>query len=165
MAFEVEPATPSDAPQMTNVFLAAFSDPFNRTMFPPTEDVRAWATEHLVGGGGAQDHEVFLKVSDEEGKVAAFAKWIRPNTGADPGLQEAEGSWPLSSDAELCERFFGTMNIHHHELMGERRHYCMFFFLPYFFYFYFYFYFIFQTSFFAFDLLPYPNSSCRTNAC
>jgi hypothetical protein len=152
MAFEVEPAAPSDAPQMTDVFLAAFSDPFSRTMFPPTEDARAWATEHLVGGGGAQDHEVFLKISDEEGKVAAFTKWIRPNTGADPDLQEAEGSWPVSSDAELCGKFYGTMKIHHHELMGERKHYCMFF-PSLFFLFYFLF---FKRHFLAFDLLPYP---------
>ena len=136
MAFEVEPASPSDAPQMARVFQAAFSNAFNRRMFPPTEDVRAWATEHLVGGGGAQPREVFLKASDEEGKVAAFAKWIRPGS-ADPDRREDEEvSWPVSSDAELCAKFFGTMEEHHHRHMGDGRHYCMFSFSCYFFTFY-----------------------------
>jgi len=127
MAFEVEPASPSDAPQMARVFLAAFSDDFNKTMLPRTEDVRAWVTGHLVGGSGAKNHEVFLKINDAEGKIVAFAKWALPNAGPDPDPipDSKEVSWPVSSDAELCDRFFGTMERYHHELMGERRHYCM----------------------------------------
>ncbi|KAJ5218078.1 uncharacterized protein N7498_000177 [Penicillium cinerascens] len=101
MTLEVEPASPSDAPQMVRVFQAAFSNAFNRTMFPPTEDVRVWAMEHLVGGNGAQPREVFLKVRDEEGKVAAFAKWIRPRSADPDGREEEEVSWPASSDVEL----------------------------------------------------------------
>lgn len=104
-------------------------------MFPPTEDVRAWATEHLVGGGGAQPHEVFLKVADEEGKVAAFAKWIRPGSADPDRREEEEVSWPVGSDGELCAKFFGTMEKHHHQHMGNRRHYCMFSFSCYFFWF------------------------------
>ncbi|OQD70359.1 hypothetical protein PENDEC_c024G05370 [Penicillium decumbens] len=127
MAFEVEPASPSDAPQMARVFLAAFSDDFNKTMLPRTEDVRAWVTGHLVGGSGAKNHEVFLKINDAEGKIVAFAKWALPNAGPDPDPipDSEEVSWPVSSDAELCDRFFGTMERYHHELMGERRHYYL----------------------------------------
>jgi hypothetical protein len=127
MAFEVEPAHTSDAPQMARVFTVAFSDPFNRTMFPPTEDVRVWVTENLMGGGGTQPHDVLLKVCDEDGKIAAFAKWVLP-VDADHDLHaEDEGNWPDSADKELCEVFFGTMDEDHRKLMGGRKHYCMFF--------------------------------------
>ncbi|KAJ5118057.1 uncharacterized protein N7443_003261 [Penicillium atrosanguineum] len=127
MAFEVEPAHTSDAPQMARVFQAAFSDAFNRKMLPPTEDVNVWAIENVAGGGGAQPHEVFLKICDDEGRVAAFAKWVQP-VDTDDGRHENDdnqGSWPVSADKELCEVFFGTMSEHHRELMGTRRHYYL----------------------------------------
>lgn len=67
-----------------------------------------------------------MKVRDEEGKVVACAKWIRPGS-ADPDRRgQEEVSWPVNSDTELCEKFFGTMEERHHQHMGDRRHYCMF---------------------------------------
>lgn len=129
MSFTVTQATQHDAPKLAEVFFAAFSDDFNRTMFPPEPDVRTWITEHLVGGKDAQKYEVFLKVTDPSNPdaVVAFAKWIRPLDTADRDRQEESGGpvWPVSSDTELCDRFFGTMDEHHHQLMGDRPHYCM----------------------------------------
>ncbi|KAJ5675171.1 uncharacterized protein N7477_005105 [Penicillium maclennaniae] len=126
MAFEVEPAHTSDAPQIARVFHAAFSDAFSRQMLPPTEDVKAWVIENVAGGAGAQPHEAFLKIRDDEGKVAAFAKWVLPRDAEeDQHKPDAEGSWPVGADQELCAMFFGTMSEHHRELMGTRRHYYL----------------------------------------
>lgn len=125
MPFEIHPATPADAPALAEVFLAAFSDDFNRTMFPPTPDVRAWAAENLFTSRSPK--EVILKItdSDDPGTAAAFARWIRPGQAhADPDPGQTE--WPASSDSALCDHFFGTMGKHHEELMGDRSHYCMF---------------------------------------
>lgn len=127
MAFEICPASQTDAPALTEAFLAAFSDDFNQTMFPPTADVRAWVAENLFTSTNQQ--ETILKIADPENPsiVAAFAKWIRP--GEAHADRESGGiEWPASSDAALCSSFFGTMERHHGELMGERPHYCMFFF-------------------------------------
>lgn len=132
MSFEITQASPEDALNLSSVFFAAFSDPFNRTMFPPTSDVRAWLIEHLFGGTGQAKNEIFLKVTDTSNPEAlvAFAKWIRPLDAADRHGWEAEAeaapSWPVSSDPELCERFFGLMDEHHHRLMRDRPHYCMY---------------------------------------
>lgn len=96
-------------------------------MLPPTEDVNVWVIKNAVGGAGAQPHEVFLKICDDEGRVAAFAKWVQPVDAHDDRHEtdDDEGPWPVSADKELCEVFFGTMSEHHRELMGTRRHYCM----------------------------------------
>ncbi|KAJ5591939.1 uncharacterized protein N7459_002308 [Penicillium hispanicum] len=126
MSLEPRAATPTDAPRLAEVFLAAFSDTFNRTMFPPTPDVRAWAATHLLGGNGAQAHEVYLKIEDASapGVVAAFAKWNRLAQGTADPHGSAPG-WPASSDQELCDRFFGTMDAYHRRLMGDRPHYYL----------------------------------------
>lgn len=110
-------------------------------MFPLKPDVHVWATDHLVGGKGADKHEIFLKVTDptDPDIVVAFAKWTRPAAAAarDRDRQESGGpGWPVSSDAGLCESFFGMMEEDHHLLMGNRPHYCMFFLVSFFFLFY-----------------------------
>lgn len=100
-------------------------------MFPLHPDVHVWATDHLVGGKRAHKHETFLKVTDptDPDIVVAFAKWTRPAAAADQDRDRQESGgpgWPVSSDAELRERFFGRMEEDHHLLMGERPHLCMF---------------------------------------
>lgn len=77
---------------------------------------------------------MILKVTDltDEEVVVGFAKWICPlaRVSADRDRQSGDSGdsgpkWPASSNGELCDLFFGTMNVHHHELMGKRPHYCM----------------------------------------
>ena len=64
--------------------------------------------------------------------VAAFAKWIYhagSPAAADASQdrhQDPAPKWPADSNADLCDLFFGTMERHHEELMGDRPHYCMF---------------------------------------
>lgn len=133
MAFEVEFATPVDAPRLTEVFLAAFSDDFNRRMFPPTADVREWASTNLLNGNGkAPKSEVFLKIADTAGagELAGFAKWVlvRKSDAAcadgREGAEQESDRWPESSDRDLCDSFFGTMQNHHRHIMGGKPHYC-----------------------------------------
>lgn len=132
MTFEVTQATTSDAASLCEVFFAAFSDTFNRTLFPPTPEVRAWLIEHLLCGKGQKKNEIILKITDpaRPDMPVAFAKWICPADAADCDVLEAEveagPAWPASSDPELCERFFGTIDEHHRRFMCDRPHYCMF---------------------------------------
>ncbi|KAJ5641379.1 hypothetical protein N7490_005379 [Penicillium lividum] len=126
---ELHEATPSDAQDLTEVFQAAFSDPFNRTMFPPTPEVGAWISDNLLNGNArASEHELIMKVIGDDGKPIAFAKWVRPyHAAADRDLHESESDmrWPVGSDKDLCDLFFGTMADHHQKLMGERAHYYL----------------------------------------
>ncbi|KAJ5114406.1 hypothetical protein NUU61_000165 [Penicillium alfredii] len=136
MALEIEPANPSDASQFTEVFLAAFSDDFNRTMFPATPDVREWLTkdfsESIARSLAESSHEVYLKVTDpSHGKLVAFAKWKRPVPAAnldrhdDSHTAGGEAAWPKSSDTALCGRFFSEMDAQHQSWMGGRLHFYL----------------------------------------
>lgn len=131
MASDVQFTQPSDEPKLADVFFAAFSDRFNRTMFPDKPDVRVWITKNMLCGEGISEDQIMLKVTDPSNSdvVAAFAKWVRPSSGSsadhDPQAEDP-AVWPESSDGELCDRFFGTMDRHHKDAMKGRPHYCMF---------------------------------------
>ncbi|KAJ5698695.1 hypothetical protein N7462_000700 [Penicillium macrosclerotiorum] len=130
MPFELQVADPADAPNRAEVFFAAFSDDFNRTMFPVNPDVHAWMIKNMLGGDNFAQHEVFLKVTDLSNPEVpvAFAKWRRPlsSSGADQESHpETPMQWPVSSDNELCDRFFGRMDRDHGELMKDRPHYYL----------------------------------------
>ncbi|KAJ5937630.1 hypothetical protein N7454_003972 [Penicillium verhagenii] len=128
MSLDLQNASPTDAQDLTEVFLAAFSDPFNRTMFPLTAESRLWIAQNFMNSDGrTSEHEVFLKATDEHGKPIAFAKWVRPyHVAADRDLQsDVALEWPVGSDKDLCDVFFGTMGHHHHDLMGDRPHYYL----------------------------------------
>ncbi|KAJ5355141.1 uncharacterized protein N7496_012353 [Penicillium cataractarum] len=129
MASDVQFAQSADAPKLAEVFFAAFSDRFNRTMFPDNPEVRVWMEKNLLCGEGIAENQIMLKVTDPSNPdvVTAFAKWIRPSSGssADPDRHEEPAVWPESSDGELCDRFFGTMDGHHKDVMEGRPHYYL----------------------------------------
>lgn len=131
---ELHDATPTDAQDLAEVFQATFSNPFNRTLFPLTAEVKIWIAENFLNANGlASEHEVILKLIDDNGKPIAFAKWVRPyHAAADRDLHsdDAMGGWPVGSDKDLCDLFFGAMSDHHHKLMGDRPHYCKILLLP-----------------------------------
>lgn len=142
MAFKVQTASPGDSPSLTETFFSTFSDDFNRTMFPVNPEVRAFLQNTILEVNTEHQHEILLKVTDPSNTdvVAAFAKWILPivsadlaaGAGADADQDRHEHSaatstkWPASSDAKLCDIFFGTMEKHHEEIMDSRPHYCKF---------------------------------------
>lgn len=129
MAFDIQLAQPADAPKLAEAFFAAFCDPFNRTMFPDKPETRAWMEKNMLGGEGLSEDQIMLKVTDPSNPdvVAGFAKWVRPSSASANHDRQAEfAAWPESSDGELCDLFFGTMDGAHKEIMKERPHYCMF---------------------------------------
>lgn len=151
MSLEIYPASPADAPELTQLFYATFGGDFNRTMFPETADVTEWwekaFSEWIERSLAGESDDVILKVTEgsEGGAIVAFAKWKRP-ASADRDRHEEHVVWPPSSDKELCDRFFHGMEAQHALWMGERPHYCMFFLLSFFFSFLFF-------------------SSCNTQSC
>lgn len=146
MPLHIHPATPRDSAHLTTVFLAAFSDPFNLTLFPRTPDVRAWWENKFAGEAGAPGRALLKVVNTpdassstggneggEEGEIAAFAIWKFPKDQSrkkqkegdnEEGVQEEECQWPKSSDPNLCQRFFGGMAAKREEYMGSKPHYC-----------------------------------------
>ncbi|KAJ5085223.1 hypothetical protein N7532_009994 [Penicillium argentinense] len=128
MSFEVQFASPGDSPSLTETFLCTFADDFNRTMFPPTPEVRAWLERTFLAVDLSKTYQVMLKIVDPSNPsiVAAFAKWARPlHAGADQDRHDPAPSWPVDGDADLREMFFGMMERHHEELMGGRPHYYL----------------------------------------
>lgn len=140
---QIHPCIPHDTPNLTSLFLAAFSDAFNLILWPRTPDVRAWWEDkfrHECSKAG----QVLLKVVDSRsrdgdgdgGEIVAFALWKFPvyDYDADQGHKEEEErkgegkgkeeKWPQSSPSTLCERFFGGMAMQREKLMGTRPHYC-----------------------------------------
>lgn len=142
---QIHPATPSDNSRLTTLFLAAFSDSFNLSLFPRTPDVRAWWEEKFAREATAPG-QVLLKVVDTpdhaggaggqgegDGEIAAFALWKLPkqekNGKQDDDKEEREEEeeeeeWPQSSNSDLCQRFFGGMAARRAEYMGSKPHYC-----------------------------------------
>lgn len=138
MSLEVHPASPTDARELAQVFYASFRSDFDTTMFPNTPDVTEWWEKYFTAGItrsiAGETHDVFLKVTEgsESGGIVAFAKWKCPATAADRDRHEEQIVWPPSSDKELCDRFFTGMGARHEKWMGERPHYCTFFFFSFF---------------------------------
>ena len=137
MAIEIQPANPQDAPALAEVFLAAFCDSFNRSLFPVTPDVREWWVKLFIDSCvKPQSGDVLLKAVDTsaksetgEGVIAAFAIWNLPPKDPDAVNQVKHDAqqWPESSDRALCDRFFGRMEEMRESIVGGRRHYCMFY--------------------------------------
>ncbi|KAJ5336242.1 uncharacterized protein N7506_004264 [Penicillium brevicompactum] len=129
MALEIQNATPEDAAELTQVFYTAFGGEFNRTMFPQKPDVTAW-WEHsfntlALRTQANEGNAVLLKITDEKGAIAAFAKWKRPVTADRDQEHEESVEWAPSSDKDLCERFFSSMDGQHHKWMEDRPHYYL----------------------------------------
>ncbi|KAJ5334581.1 hypothetical protein N7452_006984 [Penicillium brevicompactum] len=129
MALEIQNATPEDAAELTQVFYAAFGGEFNRTMFPQEHDVTAW-WEHsfntlALRTQANEGNAVLLKITDEKGAIAAFAKWKRPVTADRDQEHEEPVDWAPSSDKNLCERFFSSMDGQHQKWMEDRPHYYL----------------------------------------
>ncbi|KMK56602.1 GNAT family acetyltransferase [Aspergillus fumigatus Z5] len=141
MPFELLPADPTDSPALTTVFLSAFSSPFNQRLFPRTPDVITYWTAQFTSFIN-NPHKAVLKITDsEDGSIVAFAVWQLPvpSSPEDVHLKHShspshshahaqagdEHPYPVSSDRELCEVFFGGMEEMKKRIMGSRPHYYL----------------------------------------
>jgi hypothetical protein len=132
MSFDLLPATPTDSPALTTVFLAAFRDPFNQRLFPRTPDVTAYWTAQFTSFIN-NPHKTVLKVIDSaDGSIVAFTVWQLPvqSSPEDVHLKHSHSHsgqypYPASCDRELCEVFFGGMEEMKKRVMGARPHYCI----------------------------------------
>jgi hypothetical protein len=137
MSLEIYPARPTDARELTKVFYGSFHSDLDTAMFPNAPDVTEWWEEYfttsITRSIAGETHDVFLKVAEgsEDGGIVAFAKWKLPVPAADRRRNEEQIVWPPSSDKDLCDRFFSGMGARHEKWMGDRPHYCTFFFLSF----------------------------------
>ncbi|OJJ84639.1 GNAT family N-acetyltransferase [Aspergillus glaucus CBS 516.65] len=134
MPLNIHPATPRDSSALTTLFLAAFSNPFNLTLFPRTPDVRAWWEEKFAREATAPGRVLLKVVDTPDNAYAAFAIWKFPKYQSEGNQEqeedgeekgEGEGQWPRGSDPTLCERFFGSMAAKREEYMGSKPHYYL----------------------------------------
>lgn len=134
MPLTIRPATPSDAPVLTEIYLSAFThDAISRLVFPRGPATTAFWTNSILEE--IQDpHAHFLCVvetpstgtnatgSDQE-RLIAYAKWNAPSA-PHPNPDELP-RWPEGGDSELADSFFGTLMRKHAEVMGDRKHWYL----------------------------------------
>lgn len=141
MPFELQPATPADAPEMTDVFFKAFSNPLIRAAFPDTDDMRKWFIQMLTKSikqmEAGESDELFFKVVEiddqernQQPRIAAFSQWKLPAQTASESSQktdkkeESESVWPEFCNQELCRRLFGILAARREKFMGDRPYLC-----------------------------------------
>ncbi|RHZ47810.1 GNAT family N-acetyltransferase [Aspergillus thermomutatus] len=125
MTFKLLPANPTDSPALTNVFLSAFSDPFNQRLFPRTPDVTAYWTAHFASFINSPDKAVLKMIDSADGAIVAFAVWQLPGQPSPEGETHPGDAYPASSDRELCALFFGGMAEMRRRIMCGRPHYYL----------------------------------------
>ncbi|RMJ25580.1 hypothetical protein PHISP_03549 [Aspergillus sp. HF37] len=132
MPFEILPATKDDAPAFADIFLSAFSDDFNRKLFPPSQNVREWWTGKFTADfDKPQSNDVLLKAVDKtdagQEVIAAFAIWNLPppDPGAVNQCHEEMPQWPDEANKELCNWFISKMKEQRVRFVGGRRHYYL----------------------------------------
>lgn len=127
----LEPVTIEDVPALTEVWFAAFTAPELRRFWPDTPGVRKWWDD-----GNRHDiiHKPFQKyikmvdpdTKDDDGRprIAAFAKW-------DFSMPEERGRryppWADDMPGEECDEFFKREEDERKRVMGDERHYCLWF--------------------------------------
>lgn len=136
----IHQATPSDAHEISALFLTAFSNSINLAMFPRTPDVREWweavfkaEIEHMEQGKPVILWKVVEpSVQNEnqeggQGDIVAFALWKLPGDKSATAEQNEEDiQLPASADKDLCMRFFTGMTRNKEKYISSRPHYCIF---------------------------------------
>lgn len=119
----IEPVTLEDIPQITELWYNIFSMPEMRALFPDTPGLRQWWDDTNRHDLLNKPGQKYLKVVDENGKMAAYAKW-------DLDLDRRGDRfppWHPDSDSKACDAFFGGMEVARLKLVGGRKHYCRYF--------------------------------------
>ncbi|KAL3456706.1 hypothetical protein BJX64DRAFT_270151 [Aspergillus heterothallicus] len=137
MDFKIAPASPADAARITEIYFSAFANELSNRIMPRTDDVREFQiarfqslAEEASSGSSKNTH--FLKIvgteSDESSApvIAGFAIWrFFDGDESDSSQQKRPVQWPPSSDAELCNSFFGHVAEERKRAIGEQPHYYL----------------------------------------
>lgn len=121
MPLHLRPATASDAPAMTSVWLAAFAnDTIIIKCFPTlSSQVHNFWLSSILEEMAAPYAHFFVVVnvdpsSPDTETVIAYAKWNGPD--AEPSLKLPQ--WPTDGDSALADNFFGQLAHEHIRAMG-----------------------------------------------
>jgi hypothetical protein len=137
MNFNIEPAVPSDAARITEIYFAAFTNELSHRIMPRTDDVREYQLarfKKLAETAPTDSKTHFLKIvgsgseSDPTPVIAGFAIWrfFEGDSASDEKHSKSTVQWPASSDAELCNSFFSRVDQERKNAIGEQPHYCTF---------------------------------------
>ncbi|CAD6440105.1 46edc67b-02b9-4726-a5ec-2187c4635ee9 [Sclerotinia trifoliorum] len=127
MRFQLRPAVPSDANNLTDIYLSAFSnDEISLTCFPrslPT--TRTWWYNSILAEiQDPSSHFICIcNTSSPTQEIISFAKW---NDSSAPVVTKNDiPQWPPGCNAELANHFFGTLIERRREIMRERKHWYL----------------------------------------
>ncbi|KAJ8068711.1 hypothetical protein OCU04_002410 [Sclerotinia nivalis] len=127
MKFELRPATPADAKDLTDIYLSAFSnDEISLVCFPRSSPA-TWTWWHNSILAEIQDPSShFLCIYDTFSptqEIISYAKWN--DTTAPVATKNDLPQWPQGCDVELANHFFGTLIERRREIMKERKHWYL----------------------------------------
>lgn len=127
--FPIQQCTPSDIPQMYDVFEQAFSaQPTNELIYPSsavdTEEKREWWLKRYEQKFKKGDVKFFEIVDLSKGKAVAWMKWGFPLEGEGDGVEESKdekeeeakgesesaSDWPKGTNLEFVERHYGILD-------------------------------------------------------
>jgi GNAT superfamily N-acetyltransferase len=121
-------ATVADIPVLSTTFHRAFHDTaFYKAMVPDTPaNDKWWQESHKIALLDPETHVVKM-VDQENGNIAAMARWVLPGKDGSPQPGSAEDRWPEFTndvDRTLADPLFAAMARGRQEFMGDRKHYC-----------------------------------------
>ncbi|KAI2629339.1 acyl-CoA N-acyltransferase [Hypomontagnella submonticulosa] len=131
MSFELRKATPSDIPDIIEVFFDAFRDhPFtHRVLNSGSGPAREYWRETLTLDLQNPDiHYVVVTsaTSPHPERLIAFGKWIEKFISSPPLRRlPPPPAWPKDADLTFVNEFLGTIERKHEEIMETRPHWCL----------------------------------------
>jgi hypothetical protein len=129
MTFTRSIATPEDIPGIVDCDTLAFDSPQHQAIMPPTEKVRRWKEESfLVGMNDKDQNSTFVIITEDTGKVVAFARYLRILGGPLKHWKKRWGTAELPegmSEEKLGAGFLEPLDRQQLAVMGERPHICM----------------------------------------
>ncbi|KAI2465268.1 acyl-CoA N-acyltransferase [Annulohypoxylon bovei var. microspora] len=129
MSLQVRKATVEDVPAIVDTFFDAFHDhPLTiRSFTPRTESVQKYWIE-TIDADMRDPSTHFLVITDSAAadpeRILAFGKWRDMLTSTSPEAP-APPSWPEGADVPFTEKFFGTVEKKHIEIMKDRPHWYL----------------------------------------
>ncbi|KAL4950654.1 acyl-CoA N-acyltransferase [Aspergillus filifer] len=134
MEFSLQPALPSDAPALTQIYFSAFTNELSTRIMPNTPDVATFRTagfekaaEDAQAGRNTDLIKVVGTAEGQDDVIAGFALWKFFEDNSDPNAtgEGKKTEWPASSDAALCDSFFSGCDRERRRAIGDQPHYYL----------------------------------------